>query len=469
MVHNEGLQYAFGFISKTYRPLAQGLSWLGFMVLDPRVFPTSVVRQAVLQGSIYLLFIAAWWLIYPTALQRRVFAVLALVAGAVFFSGYVQLFHIYGVFYAAVALMLGIVFRFHASAGLQRREVAVGIGAIILALWHPFATALFLGYYFGFYIETFRRRSVPEHVRAIVVMCLSMAAVAILVVIDPTRADKLSLGDRIFGALVTYRANEVNWISSVVAGMLAIVTVVGMVKTRKAALGGAVMTSLLCAAAFSEGMPVLLVWLAASLIKLWRLRCFALCCLALAAIVLPLGGGIGTPIYGLFAIIVAVYATALGSSRAEIALARVPNALVLAVVGAAIAVTGAVRFGVSVPVVERLAIPLLAERERTYQLETVLAWLHGSSYCAYDVSFLDDAGNPIESVESVMTRRFRPPAALGDVQLFWGNVMRCKAVPSATKPGTAVITFGRSQLTGGRPVFTVRGTYAGNAVVWLWR
>ena len=36
----------------------------------------------------------------------------------------------------------------------------------------------------------------------------------------------------------------------------------------------------------------------------------------LGAVLLPFGGGIGTPIYGLFAIIVAAYVTALGWSQA---------------------------------------------------------------------------------------------------------------------------------------------------------
>ncbi len=78
------------------------------------------------------------------------------------------------------------------------------------------------------------------------------------------------------------------------------------------------------------------------------------------------------------------------------------------------------------PIVTRVASPLLIERERTYQLEKILAWLHNSNYCASEIRFVETAGNPIESVESAITRRNRPPAGLEDVLLFWDTVLRCQ-------------------------------------------
>src|SRR5262249_28835976 len=155
-------------------------------------------------------------------------------------------------------------------------------------------------------------------------------------------------------------------------------------------------------------------WLVAALVKLFFMRSWSLFFLMLAAILLPFGGGIGTPIYGLFAIIVAVYATALGWTRGEETLSffRGEHALATAVALAAALVM--VRIGVTVPVLTKVASPLLAERERTYQLENVLAWLRQSDYCSYEVVFAEDSGSPIDSVESAISRRFRPPAGVLD-------------------------------------------------------
>src|ERR1700722_10534909 len=51
---------AFSVISVTYRPLAQAVTWLEFVILDPRVFPTSILRQTLFQGLIYGMFCFAW-------------------------------------------------------------------------------------------------------------------------------------------------------------------------------------------------------------------------------------------------------------------------------------------------------------------------------------------------------------------------------------------------------------------------
>src|SRR5215469_4075224 len=104
MVQSQPFVHAFGVISSTYRPIAQPVTWFAFRILDPHIFPTSFLRQAVLQGLVYAMFVLAWWLIYSGVALRRLFAVIACISGAVFFSGYIHLFHIYGIMYVPVAL-----------------------------------------------------------------------------------------------------------------------------------------------------------------------------------------------------------------------------------------------------------------------------------------------------------------------------------------------------------------------------
>ena len=127
------------------------------------------------------------------------------------------------------------------------------------------------------------------------------------------------------------------------------------------------------------------------------------------------------------------------------------------------------RAGVQVPIVSKAATPLLAERERTYQLESVLAWLHISSYCDGEISFVDNAGNPVESIESAMSRWNRPPAGLNDVQLFWRIVLQCpKSERPLNKGRTVTVTFGSvPELAGQSSVFEVKGKYAGTAAAWI--
>ena len=466
MVQSQPFAHAFGFISSTYRPLAQAATWWAFRILDPSVFPTSIVRQALLQGFIYGMFVLAWWLIYSTAAMRRLFAVIAFVAGGVFFSGYVHLFHIYGLFYVPVVLTLGALLHFHASGTLDKQEVWFAVVATLLVLWHPFATALFVGCYFGFYLDTFRQRSRSQHVQAVAILLVGMMAIAAMVVLFPRTA--VPLDTRLFGFLVSYKTNEVNLVASLAAFLLAQIVVFSMELSPRVTLAAFLLVSALGAVFAFQSLPLLLLWFCAVLIKLLRLRCWSLFFLMLTASLLPFGGAIGTPIYVLFAIIVATYVTALRWSKAEKALSFVNTRYVIAAIIAVMIVLTMVRIGIEVPLVTRAASPLLKERERTYQLETILAWLHSSEYCDHEIAFVEDAGSPIDSVQSAITRRNRPPAGLKEVQIFWKTALQCqKANRHENKAATAVVSFGGPPPDHLSPVFKVEGRYAGDATVWI--
>ncbi len=478
MVHSHGFTEAFSLISKTYRPLAQAATWLGFMILDPRVFPTSPLRQTVLQGLIYCLFALSWWLIYCAAVERRLLALVAFVTGGVFFSGYVQLFHIYGIFYAPVMLMLGAVLLFHRSRTPYKGEAWLAAVATLLVLWHPFATALFVGFYFGFYLDTFRQRNAGQHLKAVTILFAGLVAIGAMVVVGPRfwpnapllflQTATMPVSTRLAGFLASYQTSEVNLAASVFAFLLTQLVVFSMVLSPRLKLAVGIVVSVLSVAFVLTGLPLLLLWLCAALTKLCRLRCWSLAFVTLAAALLPFGGGIGTPIYALFAIIMAAYATALGWSRAERALSFVKIRYVVGAIVTLMVVMLMVREGIDVPIVTRGARPLLAERERTFQLENILAWLHSSEYCDRYIGFVDDAGNPIDSVKSAITRQNRPPAALSDVQFFWNTVLKCqKGGRRNQKPGTVIVTFGGSALSNSKPVFEVGGRYAGDATVWI--
>lgn len=458
-------QFSFG-QSSTYRPLAQVVTWLGFRILDPRIFPTSVLRQALLQGFIYGMFVLAWWLIYSVAPNRRLFALVAFIAGGTYFSGYVHLFHVYGMFYVPVMLTLGALLRFASLRTFEKRQIGFAIVAMVLAFWHPFATALFMGYFFGFYLETLRNRSWRQHVQAVAILLIGAAVLAVLVVIFP-RA-QMPLDTKLLGFLVSYQTNEVNRISSVVAILLTqLVVFSASLRPRLKAAASAL------AFAFSivfllQGLPILFIWFAAVLIKLFGLRRWSLFFLMLTAALLPFGGGIGSPIYALFAIVVAVYATSLEWVQGEKALSVVKTRYVGGTIAALAILLLMVRAGIRVPILTKVSTPLLAERERTYQLEDLLAQLHDSNYCGYEIAFVDRAGSPVEDVEGAINRQYRPPAGLPDVQLFWDTTLRCQTPRHANdKRGTAFVTFGGETLTNFVPVLKVTGKYAGDATVWI--
>jgi hypothetical protein len=465
MVNSYPFTEAFALIASTYRPLAQTVSWTGFVILDPAIFPTSVLRQSLLQGIVYTFFVLAWWLIFRAVVERRLFATIAFVAGGVFFSGYVHLFHIYGLSYVPVILMLGTLLNFHLSGTFEKRELSVATVAIMLSLWHPYATALFVGYYGGFYLDTFSRRSKAQHVRSLAILLIALLAILVLVVLFP-RNDTKALDNRLAGFLVSYQTNEVNVIASAFAFLLAQVTVASMALPHKLKWAGSLVVCGLGPVLLLMGLPVLFLWLMAVLVKLFLRQEWSLFFLALTATVLPMGGGIGTPIYGLFAIVIATWATSAGWVTAENALAFLAPKHVLVALAASAIVIVAVRSGVTLPLVANGARPLLEEREKTYQLENALAWLHNSEYCGCEISFATGSGNPVDSLDNVIMRRNRPPAAIEDVRLFWDKALRCGKSKTFEKR-QAVVTFGGPVIPDSNAVLTIAGRHAGDAKVWI--
>ena len=463
----EDLRYQLSFgLSSTYRPLSQVVTWSLFAVLDPRVFPTSTVRQALLQGLVYGMFLVAWWHIYSAAPQRRLFALISLVVGGTMFSGYVHLFHIYGMMYVPVILMMGSLLYAKASGAFPNVELLFALVAIVLAFWHPFATALFVGFYFGHYLETFWQRRKAQHILPMAVILIGMIAVAAVVFVFP-RA-RTTLDSRLLGFLVSYQTNEINYVVSLVVLLLTEMVIWSTWRRPPVRTAVTLVVLVLGIVFVWNRLPVLFIWIGMAIIKLLRSRLWSLLFLMLTAALFPFGGALGTPIHALFAIIMAAYVTSLGWSQADEALSFMKPRHIAGVAFAAMAVALMVRVGVDVPIVTTLARPLLVERERTYQLEGILAWLHTSPYCGSKIAFAENAGNPIDSVESAITRRRRPPAGVEDVGFFWDTVLRCRASERGTQEvEIATVTFDGPPMAKSRPVFEISGRYAGDAVVWI--
>jgi hypothetical protein len=454
-------QFAFGH-SSTYRPLSQAVIFSLFQWLDPAIFPTNVVRQAVLQVAVYACFVAAWWLVYSAVPQRRVFAVIALICGGVLFPSYVHLFHIYGLMYVPVILTLGAVTYLQAAGTLERHALSLTAATTVLTLWHPFAAAIFVACYAGLCLQTYAVKTPRQHVRSVLLLATASAAVFAVVVLFPR--DHNALDSRLVAFLASYRTHEINRVASVaVLGLSAMATFSTFASARARWLA-VIATTLAGIALIGAGVPVLLLWFTVAAVKLARLRRWAMGVLMVTAALLPFGGATGTPIHTLFGVVVATYATALGFHAAEQALVRLTPRYVLAASAVAVVAIVLLRLGVAVPIVSRAAAPLLAERERTYQLESAIAWLHRSPYCSSSINFSEQSGSPVDSIESAVTRRNRPPAGIKDVQYFWDNVLRCR--PSAGS-ASAVVTFGGAGADGFQRVHSVPGKYAEEAVVWV--
>jgi hypothetical protein len=466
-VYRGDLQGAVGLTSKTWRPLAQAPVWLEFVALNPRIFPTSVLRQTLFQGLVYLLFVLGWGILYYAVPERRTFAIVAFTAGAVFFSGYIHLFHLYGLFYVPLMLMLAVMVRYCFVPGFKNREIVLGLIATALVLWHPFATVLFLGFYFGRYFNDFTWLRRRDHVTAWAILLTSSGATLLAVALSPNLGESWAYDPR-SAFIISYRTNEVHVLAAVVAWILAYAALWSMEIAAGTRIAVAVGITLAGACFLILNVPLLLLWMLVVVGKLLHRRLWTLLWAMIVAVLLPYGGRIGGPIYALFPIVLAVVITSLGWTAAESRLRLLDRKYPVAFLSALVVIVVAMRVGVPVPVVSTFAKPLLAERERTFQLEHALAWLAKSNYCAHDIVFAQASGSPIDDVKSAIDRRYRPPSDLQDVTPFWRAALQCVPDERAGRTrGIATVTFGGQELTSGARVLDLSGRYAGPVTVWV--
>ncbi len=452
----------------TYRPIGQALMWLAYKYLGFEAMPSNATRQTLLQTGVWLSFLPAWWLMLRAARAPHVFALLAMVVGGVFFTPYLLLFHPWGVFYTPVVITTGaLIWLAHRpSDTLQAAHVAglLVLGAV-LALWHPFATALIVAYILGHLIEQFTRsRRLPPMV---LIAVLGMVVAMGFLGRGWLGGAEHGLAAKLNGLLMSYKTVEVNKAVSLVATLLVVLAAATMPLAAALRWALAAALVLVCAWLVKAEIPVLMLWLVvAGLLALargeWRLAA-----MLGAAFLLPLGSGVGAPAYALFGIMLALSITATGHDKLENLARRVPAAmLVLIIVGAmALGLTQRHR---DMPGLARLAQPLLAEKVRTEQLEHGLHWLMQSPWCHAQVGFLEDSLPPAQSTGNLIKRDHRPPTSEEDLQLYWGTA-RCPAQGPSTESAHALIlfTFGGQAAPQGQLLWRLDTAPAGLMQVWL--
>jgi hypothetical protein len=213
------------------------------------------------------------------------------------------------------------------------------------------------------------------------------------------------------------------------------------------------------AATLASGLPALPLWLAWATAKSVRHGRFALAALLAACALLPIANPTGSPTYTVFAIFVATAASALDEPRVEAVLGAIPGAAAAAVPLIVLLLALAVRAGWPVPVLSSLARPLLAEGERTRQVEVLAARLMDSKWKAEPVRFATDYTMPVSA--DAVDRRHRPPTERAHLTTW----LDWKRGGPATGRDTLVMAFGGETRPGMDTVFVAHGRYAGDALV----
>jgi len=446
-VLSKGLQPVSGF-----RPLGLATAWAGFKLSGGSIYPQQVFN--------YLIAALAWLILLSAIREKKMFAWVSLIAGGAFFSGYIYLFHLHGVFYSPLLAFVA----FLVASAIPRHELKtrglaiISVLAAAISLYHPFALPLYGAYLLGHLVESGRaigRKRLVASSLLIVAACLLMRLLV------PGRAFSLTHSP-VLGLLTSYRTMELKRVLSAVSLLLSLGTVLSMRRTwrTQAVLGGAVV--LLSLIFLRLRLPILIVWVAVSFLKAALASRWRIALVIAAAAILPAVSGTGSPTYAVFAVMCCCCILALDSGFLEKRSAILNAVSGLAVIGAVLAVV-ALRAGVSVPVVSKLATPVLAEKEKTFQLDEIIRWWAGSDHHSYRLVLGQAARNPTESTDAIDRTR-RAPTSQDYLDAY---VSASGPHRQETWPGELVICFGEEKIDGATKVYAAPGRYNGEAAVYL--
>lgn len=438
---------------QTYRPLGVGLAWLSVHLSGGSIAPQQLLN--------YLFTAAAWLVAFfaaPSA-RRGVFALLAFVAIGGFFSGYIYLFHLHGVFYGPLLLYLALLQR-DAGRGTELgfKQALCGLAlAGFFALFHTFALLFFAAWICGRWLQNRIERRSASLAAALLVIVAAAVAMKLLV----AHSADLVQGSAIAGMLASYRALELNIMLSALAAMLTLLAAMLIPASSRLRLSAAAVALGLCAVLWASKLPVVWAWvLVCALRALFACRFTSAALLAVTAL-LPVATATGSPTYALFVVMPCVAITVADGSW--MASERgVLTRLSIVALAATLAIFIGIKMDWRLPVVSRLVAPLQAEREKTEQLQRLFAWLDQHSEIHGELELCQPGDFPVRS-NTAIERQYRAPTHAWPFHEYLQARYNGR-LTEATGPRLGAC-FGGQRLQGDQLLLSIPGRWAGDAAL----
>ncbi len=439
-----------------YRPLGQAVIWLTYKWSGGSIAPVQIFNYSVAG--------VAWLLLLAAIREKRAFAISALVVGAVFFSGYIYLFHLHGAFYSALLVLIAYTFMVYEQEWSTGRFLALTMLAYTCSLFHPYALLIYLASTGGLVLERWRTLS-----RSALAMVAGGGVVALLLVrilvFVPESEDLKTVAEMFTGVLSSYQSVEVNTAVSTIALLLGIATAMSIPCSRRERLVTVVFVLIAEGLLFQLSTPLVMGWVLIAIWKAVRLRKWWMASLLLMTSMFPAPAPTGSPTYTIYALMVCTVLLVYRWDGLEQRLHFLRPAVALPASALAILIVVLLRSGVEIPVVGRAASPLLSEQEKTFQLETVISWMQSSPYRDFRLVLLRDAENPSEATDAI-SRTHRPPTAQVFLDRYVGWLRQNRPQP-AENEGALIVSFGDDRLDHEERIYQVDGRHAGPALVYL--
>jgi len=321
---------------------------------------------------------------------------------------------------------------------------------------------LYIAFTLGYFIEN-RKAATRLHV-ALGAALLAMAVVLLKVLLPTgyTPVNDFPSSEWAVGVSMSYKLLELETGFAVVSCLLALAAIASLPMSRRIKVAATVLVALFSLGLVLLHQPVLFVWVAVCVAKTVVLKKWSLLLLLVATACLPAATAIGAPVYAIFVLVVCSAVTVLGWSPHALQW-RGWNKIAFGLVVAGLVVSGLVRADVHVPVISEAANPILAEREKTHQLEDIISWWEASGYRGYRLVLSQPAASPVESTNVVFNRVNRAPTGQGYLDEYTSSL---GPQGGEAALGELLVCLGDETIAGAEVVYAIPGEYNGQATVY---
>jgi hypothetical protein len=435
---------------ETFRPLGMANAWLSFRLSG------NIYLQQILN---WLFAISSFILLFAAIGNKILFSLLSFIICTCFFSGYIYLFHLHGVFYGPFQLYVAwLVY----IAGRQRRLssamlVLTGIITFVVCMYHTFALLVFCAFLAGYLLQLSKKDKIIEFAKLIVIIILTLLLAKWML----TSKELKSIQALTNGLLVSFRLAEINQKFGWIAAALVLLTIVPSIKSTAYKAAAAFLIVLLSVLLMRASIPVLMLWVAACIVKTMSEKKWVMAALIAAAAILPLGSSSGSPTYIIFVLMICAFVTA-DDARLYINDSVFLRRISFSVVLLAVICLFTLKAGFQVPVAAAAVKPVLAEQEKTKQLKDILTWKATNKvYASFGLSLYDSPDLPVNSKNAV-SRANRPSTNQDGINAYLDFL---SGTLNEKKDTSLYITFGNEILKDKQLVFFVDGLWNGKACV----